>query len=286
MKRIFITGENLLGDYLMQTPAIRGLHAKYPDRELVYCTPDNVGSRPLIVNNPYISRVWTKAQGQVMASKGDIWMPPAEAGQMFAIGQQQNCTMAEALCRMWKVPFDDGHYDLTPSPTSLLTLVTDDQDYVVCGRHSRSCTSNDPKIGVPNKCIPNRVWVDIANWLLAHDITPLAVGAPDDEHDPLYAEWPGRKLYGEPLLDIALLQKHALFTVSVDTGIRHMAAAVGGNLLTLNHAIPLSLIRCVPKSPSQMILEPTVDIYNIQLQDIIPQLEQLTAHARRSNTPS
>jgi len=287
MKRIWIEGEQLLGDYLMQTPAIRGIRVKYPGIPICYVTPQDMGSRPLIENTPEISRVFTTAQSRVMREKHDLVFHGG-AGEAFSVAVGHHCSMAEAYCLMWNVPFDGGWYKINV-PDQFRDLPTIRSPFVVLGRHSRSCTSNDPKIGVPNKCVSNTFWIECAKLLISRGITPVAVGAQQDAEDPAYFGLPEGcvLLYGQPLMNIAGVLQRALFTISVDTGIRHMAAAVGGNLLTLNAAIPLEMIRCIPQHPSQHILEPTVDIHDPALYTSIqPMIEDMIIRARRCNSPS
>ena len=54
-----------------------------------------------------------------------------------------------------------------------------------------------------------------------------------------------------------------------------MAAAVGGNLLTLTGAIPLWLINCVANKPYQKVIEKEVDIRSITSKDIKQYMEIL-----------
>lgn len=288
VKRIWIEGEHLLGDYLMQTPAIRGLRAKYRDTPIFYVTPEGSVSRPLIVNNPDIHKVYTLAQCRVLADRGDLHFQ-GDAGQAFSVSRQTNCSMAEAWCRLWNVPYDGGWYSLNV-PAACKDEFTIPAPFVVLGRHSRSCTSNDPKIRVANKCMPNTFWNMVARYLLERGITPVTVGALQDQSDPVYKDMPEGcyPLYGAQLMSVAGVLQRAAFTISVDTGIRHMAAAVGGNLLTLNSAIPLSIIRCEPRTSHQKVVEIEIDIQRDleTFTQIQPIMEELLIHARRSHTPS
>lgn len=288
MKRLWIEAEQLLGDYLIQTPAIRGLRRMYPEHQIVYLTSQESSSRPLAENTPEINLVLSPLQGTMLKKKGEPYFK-GDAGVAFSVGVRAGCTMAEAYCKLWGVDFDGGHYSLkVPDNLGSYTTVLDEQKqyrdwlnlisqkpYVICGRHSRSCTSNDPKIGVANKCFSNKVWLEISDYLEDKGIAAYAVGTSSDAADMTYSGWRAdRMIYGHPIMFSAALIQNALLTISVDTGIRHIAAAVGGNLLTINHAIPTTLIRCEPVREGQYIAEPTLNIHTLTFDQIRAELDK------------
>lgn len=288
MKRIWIESESLIGDYLMTTPAIRGLKMRHPDVPLCCVVNKDNAARPLMQNTPEIKGVYTKAEMQIMYSSGDP-VYKGDAGLGFSTGLSHGCTMAEAFCKVWNVPFLGGWYKVDV-PEQYRDFPKVPAQFVVLARHSRSCTSNDPMIRRANKCLANDFWFDLSTWLLEQNYLPVFVGSAEDERDPAYEKVPStsQKVYGEHIMNVAGLLQRAICTVSVDTGIRHMAAAVGGNLLTLNHAIPLHLIRCEPQHSNQHIREVQVDIHDSPgtLEIIKPELSELLKDARRRNTPS
>src|SRR6202022_2537203 len=89
---------------------------------------------------------------------------------------------------------------------------------VVVARHSASCTSNDPQVGTPNKCVPNYVWVEVAQWLCQQGFPPVASGSAREEKDIRYRHWGGEKLYGKPIREVAGMLVHAHAVLSIDTG--------------------------------------------------------------------
>lgn len=250
-KRIFLYCDNLLGDFLMQTAALRGLRAKYPNAEVVYCTKDDSVSKPLVENCPAVDKVMTEMMGRMLREKGDLWLNPS-CVHAHSWAATHGCNMTEAQCHLWDVPCDGLHYSLNVPDKAMedagqLIHAHNWRNIVVCGRHSSSCASNDARQNLPpNKCFPNREWVKVAQWLIDNGYMPLAVGSERDAEDERYREWPGATLYGEDIMTIAAIQKLAALTISVDTGIRHMAAAVGGNLYTISGATHTSVVGCHP----------------------------------------
>ena len=91
--------------------------------------------------------------------------------------------------------------------------------------------------------------------LLASVVEFVAVGSSTEVDDNRYREWNGKKFYGQPLEDIVGLMRAATAVVSIDCGIRHLAAAVGANLFCISGAIPLHVIRCFTINEDQRIHE-------------------------------
>jgi hypothetical protein len=89
------------------------------------------------------------------------------------------------------------------------------------------------------------------------------------QYNSRYAEFPGKKLYGKPIRLVAAITHYAAATLSVDTGIRHLAAACGGNLYCLSGAIPLTLIRCVRVRDIQVIVEEQKPVSMVTLKMLI-----------------
>jgi ADP-heptose:LPS heptosyltransferase len=103
--------------------------------------------------------------------------------------------------------------------------------------------------------VANEHWYDVSVWLARQGFRPLAVGSSAEARDERYAAWEGTRAYGLPIRDVAALLAASHAVLSIDTGIRHIAAAVGANLFCVSGAIPLSLIRCVPVRSGQRIHE-------------------------------
>ena len=139
---------------------------------------------------------------------------------------------------------------------------------VVVARHSVSCHSNAPGYP-PNKCVANRHWHALSVWLDKQGFRPLAIGSPSEARDERYAAWAGARAYDLPIRDVAGLLSASRAVLSVDTGIRHLAAAVGANLYCVSGAIPLSLIRCVPVRAGQRIHEAAISVSDVDAEILI-----------------
>lgn len=251
---------NLLGDTLLQTPAIRSWKKANPDSLLTYFCDSEHGSNVLLEGNPYINRVILD-RVKLLDSEDDPLIQ-MDASVAFNLGASNGKSLAWGYGQMLGVEIDSHKYDYhitleeeLKAMYLLVGLAHQSKPLVLVARHSASCTSNDPRIRVPNKCVPNRLWVQVANWLIKEGFTPVAIGSKKDSEDSRYKEWPGKTLYGEDIRVIAALTKLAKATLSVDCGIRHITAAAGGNLFCISGRIPLSLIHCEPVSEGQKIFE-------------------------------
>lgn len=252
---------NLLGDTLLQTPGIRSWKKANPDSSITYFCSSEHGSGVLLEGNPYIGRV-IEDRVKLMDSEDDPLIQ-MDAAVAFNLGASNGKSLAWGYGQMLGVEIDSLKYDL---------FITTEEDYwatnklfelsnegakpiVLIARHSASCTSNDPNIKVANKCVANRIWVQVANWLLREGFMPVAIGSSKDAQDSRYREWPGNLLYGEGIRNIAALTSMVKGVLTVDNGIRHIAAAAGANMFCISGRIPLSLISCAPVEEFQKIEE-------------------------------
>jgi ADP-heptose:LPS heptosyltransferase len=262
LKRV-LTADNLIGDLLMQTPTMRELKSQYPGDELFYHVPKTdtgvhvSGTHVLLDGNENLDGVFI----------GDEFTPGEEhtvirmdSMKAYLWGVNNGKTLVEGFGHQAGVEINSLYYDyfLTDAEIergeALAKELGKGRPIVVCARHSASCGSNDPNKNVANKCIPNHIWVGFAQWLSQQGYMPVAVGAARDERDIRYRHWWGEKCYGKPLRDVAALLHAAEKVVSIDTGIRHMTAAVGTDLFTISGTILLSYIRCIPMA-GQTIFE-------------------------------
>jgi ADP-heptose:LPS heptosyltransferase len=271
--RLLLYSDNLIGDSLMTTPAIRAWKQAHPGDELHMALGTDKGSKWLFERNPYVTSI-TEVENENI--KGvcaglDAWVKEhgsaydrclhLDCSRAFQWGVANRKTITEGFGPQLGVSVTDLAYDLALTEADLNAGADLERELgggkpvVVCARHSASCTSNDPTIRAANKCVPNRIWGAVNAWLWQEGFVPVAVGGPADQADERWSEWTGPKLYGASLPEVAGLLFHAAGTIAVDTGIRHMAAAVGGNLFTLSGAIPLELIRCAPVRSGQKIVE-------------------------------
>jgi hypothetical protein len=72
-----------------------------------------------------------------------------------------------------------------------------------------------------------------------------------------------------PIRDVAALLAAAHAVLTIDSGIRHLAAAVGANLYCVSGAVPLSLIRCVPVQSGQRVHEVEIAVADVDARILI-----------------
>lgn len=242
----------MLGDTVLQTPAIREL--KKQGKHITYYCGDEHKSHYMLENNPNIDELIVLPKEELPTD--GIYL---DAWRAFEFGRATGRTIAEGFGSLCHVDVRDIRYDYTVLDYEIEAakekLPASPKGIVLVARHSASCSSNDPNVRVANKCVPNSIWVDVAYRLVADGYYPIAIGSKKDEEDNRYDEWIGDKLYGLPLRTIAAMTKLVCATLTVDTGIRHIAAATGGNMYCISGAIPLELIRCEPTQPEQKIFE-------------------------------
>lgn len=283
MRRV-IKADSLIGDLLMLTPAIRQLAATAPDDQIAYWTPLKdkgahvAGTSVILQNNPYLSRIFVGDTYE--AEEGDEII---ETNCMAAYlwGCANGKTISQGFGLQLGVEVEDLAYDYRSAiheeidAQELAEGLGGGRPIVIIARHSASCASNDPNVRVPNKCASNAVWVAVANWLLKEGYMPVAVGSEREARDIRYRHWPdaAARLYGRPLREVAALLAEAAGVLTIDTGIGHLAAAVGGNMYCISGAIPLTHIRCVPSYEGRVVEEFT------PVAQVTP--EQVIAGARR-----
>ncbi len=267
--KYYLKGEHLLGDSLMLTPLIRELDTA--GHEVHFLHPKTKPGWQLLQGNPYLAYFYYE-------DKEQEWTE-LDAMEAFQWAAPRGKLLSQGFAARLGVELTSFHYDYVLSNWGRewgMELAREyGKDFVIVARHSSSCASNDPAIRVPNKCIANRTWVQVAQWLLTQGITPVAVGAAEEESDSRYREWPGPRLYGRSIDEVAGLLPHARAVLSVDTGIRHLAAAVGANLYCCSGIIPLSLIRCFPVQKDQRIHEEHIPLPYVTPRRLIEGIQQV-----------
>jgi hypothetical protein len=265
--KLVLCADALIGDSLMVTPAIRAYKEAHPETDIWWWSPGidqgehMIGNEAVFYGNRNLDLVLPR--GSEFEPEPDDKMISLSCADAFQWGVQHRRTLAEGYGPQLGVSVTDIRYDYTIDPeiddepaVELIYRRWGTKPFVLIARHSASCSSNDERCGyVANKCVPPRLWLQVAEWLTDQGYIPVAVGAKRELADSRYAEWVGDKLYGEPIRVIAALTRYAAATLSVDTGIRHLAAAAGGHMGCISGAIPLQLIRCVPSQEGQRIVE-------------------------------
>ena len=120
---------------------------------------------------------------------------------------------------------------------------------------------------------PNAGVVDFTDRDLYHP--GLATTILAMEHDPRYRAWPGQRLYGAPLRIVAALLAQAAAVLTIDNGVRHLAAAVGANLYALSGRIPLEIIASAPVREGQRIVEEYVELPRVTARTLSRGAERL-----------
>jgi ADP-heptose:LPS heptosyltransferase len=114
---------------------------------------------------------------------------------------------------------------------------------ILCGALSSSCTSQNhirhPGSAVlpANKMLSSNVWnAVIEKYKGEYDFVFL--GSEKEETIPVNAEW----AKGLPIRKVAAMCKSCEGVISIDTGIGHIAAGVGANIVSINSAVPRNLV--------------------------------------------
>jgi len=267
-----LQGENAIGDLLMQTPAIRALRERGPDAEIHYFHGEDRRSHALLQGNPHLTQLHVGEAFSAADWDRYVYMDAWEALQW---GLRERVSLVKGFGALLGVAVSDAKYDYCMtreeevSGHALAQELGEGKPVVIIARHSASCSSNNPRIGIPNKCVSNTVWIRVTKWLLKEGFQPVAIGSREEESDPRYQEWPWKKLYGLPLREVAALLKAVNATLSVDTGIRHLAAAAGGNMYCISGAISLERISCIPIREGQQIFEEYRPLRDVTAEQII-----------------
>ena len=236
----------------------------------------------MLEGNPHLDRlevlaVWPRAPRDYPLgsfASGDA-VCPLDALQAYRWGERHGKTMAEGFGHALGVTVTDLRYDYAMTDAERgrgRTLADKDgsgRPVVVVARHSLSCHSHAGEGTPANKCVANRHWYDVSVWLGRQGFRALAIGSPGDTQDERYAAWEGARAYDLPIRDVAALLAASHAVLSVDTGIRHLAAAVGANLYCVSGAVPLSLIRCVPVRSGQRIHEVAIAVSDVDASILI-----------------
>lgn len=270
---------SLIGDLLMQTPAIRALKKKSPEEKITYFHGTTRNSHVLLQGNPYLDELLVTDGPYGELTNGVDPIIDMDAWGAHGVANAFSTDMLTAFGYLLGVQpseMDGLHYDYVMTAEEVedaqefARVLSDGKPLVIIARHSASCSSNSAEyFHQANKCLPNRMWVQVAEWLLKEGFQPVAVGSQEDAADSRYAVWPGKKVYGCPLRTVAGLIKYSHAVLSVDTGIRHLAAAVGTNLYCISGAVTLEHLRCHPQGPDHKIHEVYKPLRYITLRDVV-----------------
>lgn len=261
---VFIESKGaLIGDTLMQTPALRALRRAEPDVEIVYVAEPDGLARLALRHNPNVDRFAKRADPAPRGRHIEI-----SAWEAMQYGIRERRSMLDGFAAQLGISIPSDGYALDMPLTqdelrageALIETFGTNYKVVVCARHSTTDHSNLQPGALPNKCFSNDVWCEVADWLIGLGYVPLAVGSAADALDPRFERWPGPRLYAHPLRTVAALIASARATFCVDTGIRFMAAAVGCDLVCVSGHTPTWLVSCSPSQEGQTIVERQVPV--------------------------
>ncbi|MEO8486957.1 MAG: hypothetical protein ABI585_11540 [Betaproteobacteria bacterium] len=261
-----------IGDTLLATPAIRSWKLAHPAGRVTVCSRDDGGPWQVLRHNRFIDalRILDDAAASRLPGTHVRLDPEAALQRSWSTGQ----SFASAYGEMLGVAIDSLMYDyvITQDERSaadeVCATLGGGKPVVVVARHSASCSSNDPTVRSANKCVDNVCWVRCAEDLMRRGYAPVAVGSGDEADDPRYRRWPGGTLYGAPLRLVAALCARSAGVLTVDNGIRHLAAAAGAHVYALSGAIPLAIIACVAVRDGQRIEEEFRDVRDVTMRTL------------------
>lgn len=252
-----------MGDSLMTTPAIRAYHDGLPDTDEIIVLTGGDEWSSLFLENPSIDRVYSLEEKELKYYKkllaGDS-VHPVEIQDSVCMGADLSASTAYSRAsrtRQKFVRFPDGisrpvvvsgtmvngfaailnttihlpHYELnlTDEETEWGRVHVGEKPVVVCAALSSSCASRDPKIpGLPpNKMQTASFWNQLIKSFPEYEFRFVKAAA--EKPLKINAKWES----GVPIRLVAGLCKAAKCVVSVDTGIGHLAAAVGAPLISI-----------------------------------------------------
>lgn len=267
MDRLVLESPAKIGDTLLATPAIRSWKRAHPDAWLTVCCPDHGAAAQVLLHNRNVDALVVADDVERARLPGRHLRLDAEAA--LGLGRAHGRTFAWGYGRLLGVEIDGPAYDYVVLPEERdaaegeARALGGGAPVVLVARHSESCTSNDPAIRVPNKSVGNAYWCQCAEGLLSRGFVPVAVGAADETDDERFRRWPGPRWYGRPLRDVAALCAVAAGVLTLDNGIRHLAAAAGGHVYALSTVLPLDLMACVPVRAGQRVHEEYVPLARV-----------------------
>lgn len=277
MDRLVLVGPQQIGDTLLATPAIRAYRRAHPSTHITVVCPGEGGSYLALLHNPHVDALL--ADGDASTLPGTrIALDPVAA---LKLAYDSVKPFAWCYGRQLGVEVDDLRYDYVitsgerDAAAELARTLGGGKPIVLAARHSPTCLSNHPGVRRATKCVQNAYWLACAERLIRRGYVPVAVGARDEADDPRFEAWPGERLYGHPLRIVAALVAQSAGVLTIDNGIRHLAAAAGGNVYALSGWIHLEVIACAPVREDQRIVEDYVPIERVTVRMLLRGAERL-----------
>src|ERR1039458_305030 len=157
-----------------------------------------------------------------------------DVNKAFKLCDEKKCHIADAYAKLLGVKLEGANDRLKPTyivDESLLPVEVDELNgCMLISMFSASCTSRDPKIGIPNKMLPWAKWKPMIRYLREKFAdTPIRfLGAPNDIIPDELKEFitgDTGAMFGIPQNTLAHIMKHAKLVVTIDNGMSHLTAS-------------------------------------------------------------
>jgi|SRR5579859_893232 len=229
MKALFYS-QNLLGDSLQTSPAIRGFWKQYGKQDLQI----TIGT-----SNDYVKVVYERMGVPVV-----IVAPPDhineddydfvfrfDVSRAWTLGVQNNIPCSLAYAVLLGIKIDDilPVFELQDSdPMPMFT-----KPFVIIQPYSVSCSSWTSDFA--NKRWQDEKWVELIKKIKSEfGYQVFVLGGPEDKKNYRFQDCSDVVyLFGCPLVEVAKLQREAALVITLDSGVAHLAASQKAKMLEL-----------------------------------------------------
>lgn len=236
--KVLFTSKNLIGDSLYVGPALRAWIKKQETPVDVWILTLNDHVAPLYEG--MVRDLWNP--GTLVHTFGTCYERPNvdfdkehtfDVNAAFKLSDQKKQHLATSYAELLGVNIGTGPASVKPIYIPIEEeLREEEKGLILVSMFSASCTSRDPKIGVPNKMVPWEKWMMMLGylWRLAGEwgIPIRYLGAPTDSIPELGTGSgiirPEDIMFGIPLNRLALIMRNAKLLVTIDNGMAHLAA--------------------------------------------------------------
>jgi ADP-heptose:LPS heptosyltransferase len=168
--------------------------------------------------------------------------------------------LSQGFANQLDLVIDDIHYDMILDSSNIKAakdyLSNHSKPVILCGALSSSCTSRyhlyhpeSKPLGYANKMIDAKVWNEVIKALKDKYDFVFLCAKDEPRIDVEDAEW----LEGWEIKNVAALCAHSSCTLSIDTGISHICAAVDGPMVLMTAAVESSMTAPKSNGPFRLI---------------------------------
>ena len=261
---------DLIGDALMQTPALASLKAINKGATITMQVLENSLAHHVFKNCDVVDKIEI-----VTDNPGSKALSCVEA---FNYGSKTRTSMIDGFGAQLGIPLCTRAISYNPLKVSLANhFGLTPGKYVLIARHSTSCSSRTGSV-LPNKCFGNGTWLKVADYLAEQGYTPVAIGAKSDAEELRFKDWKDYPtIYGEDLTTVANLIRESAAVLCVETGVRFMASALGANYMCIACATPSWLVSCGNVERNQKSYELNINIMEVDntISQILPLIGSL-----------